>query len=105
MKKKAGLFGTIFGAIASTLGFLGSACVVCAPVCGGVCIAGPLAAIFGIGVAGFLSKYCVLFTVIGVLSFLAGLYMMLRKERSACSCASCGDEKTSGDAQRKGCTP
>ncbi|OVE73332.1 hypothetical protein BVX93_01965, partial [bacterium B13(2017)] len=61
MNKKMGLISTIGGAISGILGILGAACVVCAPVCGAVCISGPLVAIFGVGIAGFLYKYNVMF--------------------------------------------
>ena len=51
-KKIIAWLSTIGGGIASVLGVLGATCVVCTPICGALCISGPLAAIAGVGIAG-----------------------------------------------------
>ncbi len=84
MKNKTGWLSTIGGAISSAIGILGASCVVCAPVCGGLSIAGPLAAIFGVGVAGFLYKYSIMFVVVGGICFLFGIFLIIRKRKTTC---------------------
>lgn len=81
MSKKTGILATIGGAITSVIGFLGLACVACAPICGGLCITGPLVAIFGVGVAGFLHNYGVIFVIAGILLFILGIFLTIKNIR------------------------
>ncbi len=92
MNKKTGWLSTVGGVVSSTIGILGATCVVCAPVCGTVCIAGPLAALTGIGIAGFLYKYNMVFIVIGGLLFLFGIFLIIKKRKTICECPA--PEKT-----------
>ena len=93
MSKKAGLISAAGGVISSIAGIIGATCVVCAPVCGGVCVAGPLAAILGIGIAGFLHKYNMAFIIIGGLLFLLGVFLIIRKRKTSCICPVPNDEE------------
>ena len=80
------------GVISSIVGIIGATCVVCAPVCGGVCVAGPLAAILGIGIAVFFHKYNLVFIIIGGLLFLLGVFLIIRKKKTSCICSVSNDE-------------
>ncbi len=76
--KKTGLLSMIGGFFSSLLGVLGI-CFVCPPICGGLCITGPLVAIFGVGIAGFFYKYGYLFIIIGAVFFITGIYLIIKK--------------------------
>ncbi|MBL7071101.1 MAG: hypothetical protein ISS26_02880 [Candidatus Omnitrophica bacterium] len=82
MKKKVGWISAIGGIISAVLGVIASCMLI--PLCGGVCIAGPLVAIFGIGIAGFLHKYNIWFTIFGSLFFILGLFLII-KNRKYCT--------------------
>jgi hypothetical protein len=69
---------TAAGAVLSVLGFAGAACTVCAPVCGAVCIAGPLAAILGGTGALFLHRYSALFIALGLPLIALGIWLFVR---------------------------
>ena len=80
-KNKLGWLSTIGGALASILGILGAACVVCAPVCGVLCISGLLAVIAGAGIAGFLYKYHWIFIIVGGAIFILGIFIILKSRK------------------------
>lgn len=88
MKRKIGFFSAIGGIISSILGVIGF-CIACPPVCGGICIAGPLAAIFGISIVGFLYKYNMAFVVLGILFFLFGIFLIIRNKKTCCNDSVC----------------
>lgn len=88
-KKFLGIVTALFGGTLSALGFMGAACSVCAPACCTVLIAGPLATLFGAGVALFFHKYNMVFIVVGVLISLSGLVLMIRKYRIKARSSKC----------------
>ena len=83
MKKKLGWISAVGGIVSTVLGLI-AGCMIFVPVCGGICIAGPLVAIFGIGIAGILHKYSIWFTIFGALSFIFGIFIMI-KNRKYCT--------------------
>jgi len=93
MKNRIGWFSAIGGVISSAAGIIGTACVSCSPICGSICVAGPLAAILGVGIAGFLHKYSIIFIVIGGLLFLFGIFLVIRKRKISCFSTSNGKIK------------
>lgn len=97
MNKKIGLISAVGGAISSIIGIIGTTCVVCSPVCGGICVVGPLVAILGVGIAGFLHKYNVVFIIIGGLLFLLGVFLIIRKRKINCVCPVPNDEAKHGE--------
>jgi len=98
MKRIGGVFSAIGGAILSIAGIVGTTCAVCSPICGAICIAGPVAAILGVGMAGFLYKYSVIFIVVEGLLFLFGIFLIIRKRKVGCDCLT-----SSNDIQDRRC--
>lgn len=80
-KKIIAWLSAIGGSITSILGILGATCVVCTPLCGALCISGPLAVIAGTGIAGVLHKYHSFFVAIGIIFFLLGIILMFKHKK------------------------
>lgn len=91
MKRISGIFSAIGGVVLSIVGIIGTTCIVCSPICGTIGIAGPVVAILGVGMAGFLYKYSVIFIVVGVLFFLLGIFLIIRKRKVIC-CSTSNNE-------------
>lgn len=77
---KIGWFSVIGCIVSSVAGIIGTICAASVSVCGGVCIAGPLVAILGIGIVGFFHKYNTVFILIGGLLFLLGAFLIIQKK-------------------------
>ncbi len=93
-KKKLGLWSTIGGAISAALGVLGAMCTLAVCPCVAIAV---LTAIFGVGIAAFLSRYSWAFIILGALLVANGIWQFKRRKKAACPfCAEVPDEDNEG---------
>ena len=78
MKKQQGIAACIIGAVVSTLGILGAACTICAPLCGGALLSGLLVSLLGVSLATFFHQHSIPIAIIGAILFLAGVGLLIR---------------------------
>lgn len=85
-KEKIGIAASAAGVTSTSVGVIGAGCVACAPICAGAKLAGlswVVTSIFGAGAATFLSKYHMLFTILGLLTSFTGVFLYFRARNKA----------------------